>query len=446
MTKETLASALSMIDERHVAYVTDRETGKAYTPRENGTASYIVGTTADTVKNVISVAACVVVAIAAVIAFILMRQSITPPPADTSTDTETTRTVYLFASRKGTGPSGTSGVSFKYDENGVLVGAVDDEMMANYQFIYDENGDLVKLIAIYDELIRRELLLENGIVYDSAMYLVEDGSDISDRDYVYDESGNVIKELIYESGGEIRYTYNENGLLTKRVLVDTNGNELDGFDLLYDDAGNNTEEHIIRNGAVIAKRIYEYDKNGDMTGLLYFEATDSGFKQMSEKVFKYDENRNTAEIREYLLNELDSRTVFEYDEYNNRTRFTEYYSNGQIRTDHSYNITYDNNGNIVKLSCSYFEYNNDGSFLHGSSWTSEFTYDAVGNPIKKTKVTETYNEDNEVIATDTFTVEYEYKEFTFSGSDESNDVFITSLLYKYFGDDLMKTSENIYYD
>ncbi len=50
---------------------------------------YLVGTTADTIKNVLSTAACIVLSIVIVIAFILMRNSISQPPADTTADTGT---------------------------------------------------------------------------------------------------------------------------------------------------------------------------------------------------------------------------------------------------------------------------------------------------------------------------------------------------------------------
>ncbi len=57
--------------------------------RKNEAVSpYIVGTSMDTFKNFLSVAACCVVAVAVIIAFIMMRQSITPP-ADTTGDTDT---------------------------------------------------------------------------------------------------------------------------------------------------------------------------------------------------------------------------------------------------------------------------------------------------------------------------------------------------------------------
>ncbi len=57
---------------------------------------YIIGTSMDTLKNILSAAACCVIAVAVIIAFILMRNSINTP-ADTTDDTDTDTNTEAFS-------------------------------------------------------------------------------------------------------------------------------------------------------------------------------------------------------------------------------------------------------------------------------------------------------------------------------------------------------------
>ncbi len=75
---------------KEVAALSDIYIAEAMEYNRDGTATlppYFIGTTADTVKNVLSAAACVVLSVIIVIAFVLMRNSISTPPADTTADT-----------------------------------------------------------------------------------------------------------------------------------------------------------------------------------------------------------------------------------------------------------------------------------------------------------------------------------------------------------------------
>ncbi len=372
MTRETLASALSMIDERHVAYVTDRETGKAYTPRENGTASYIVGTTADTVKNVISVAACVVVAVAAVIAFILMRQSITPPPADTTTDAETgTETAAPHESETETETDTETETETDEPEENlivapegyqvvwrctsvVLVSAADGSKMTTRENQYDENGRLNTVTeyvrGFMEETRIHEYIYENGELI--RMDTFRNGELASVRDFA---DGKLIKSSSTAYTDYTEYSYNEKGLLKRK------------YSYSREYSGESPEISYID---------YEYDSNGNLTSEISYFISEFDYHYE----YSYDENNNVTEMRYYDEDGvMYSNIVYEYN--NGKCVSRKEYNRGALEDEHRY--FYDSHGDLIRLD---MVGSNDDGTDYKDSYIYEYVYDEKGQLLSETSV------------------------------------------------------------
>ncbi len=452
-----------MIDERYVSAVTDKAAthiAGVLTEKRSESSDmpvYVVGTVSDTLKSVLTAVACVVLAAVIVIAFILMRNSISTPPADTTDDTETgaeavTETIFLCTSIKSSNTNGLlSEQSYEYNANGTLIAMTDSDMMSEYHITCDEDGNIIKLVAVYFDEIKKEYLINNGKIYDYKMYSVADGSDITNPKLIYDEYGNVLRE-IYDENGTIyetvySYTYSDTGLRKETKKIDAFGTEKEGTVEIYDSNGNLTELQLVRYGAVNAMQTGEYDDNGNMLSYKYFESVDGELVFTSENRLTYDEKGNCILIQYYNnMAEEGSRTVNEYDEYGNITRITEYV-NGQILTDLSYTIEYDDTKKIAKMQQDYTQYDENGEVAFGSGSESVYTYNGFGSVIKKSVTSWNKTAEGELTNKYVVETEYTYQQFTLSKEQIEAIGALEDLIIKNLGDEINMnvTPEEIYY-
>lgn len=146
--------------------------------RGSGTVpAFYVGTTRDTVKNIISVAACCVVAVAVIIAFILMRQSITPPPADTTGDTTGTETEAPVDTEKETETETEAETETETEED---TESPDEYDSANGEYEYTvNNGEVTINRYIGDaEKVEIPISIDGYPVSHLGQYVLEDASQI----------------------------------------------------------------------------------------------------------------------------------------------------------------------------------------------------------------------------------------------------------------------------
>lgn len=215
-----------------------------------------------------------------------------------------------------------------------------------YDYFYDNRGNVIKEIET-SCLWGSHSRVTREFIYDTNNNLVKTFTTNSDGshsvvDYVFDDQGRVVKEIIIINSGSARYsyyTYDESGRLTKKIDENSNGKQT-----VYD---------------------YTYNENGDVLT----ETTTLPDGNVGTKTWTYDENNNLVKTEqgEVILS-------YYYDENNNLIKETyedQYESNAVTKE-----YTYDENGNMIK----YVESTSYGDYVY------EYVYDDVGNLIKKTEV------------------------------------------------------------
>ncbi len=152
-----------------------------------------------------------------------------------------------------------------------------------------------------------------------------------------------------------------------------------------------SEENTYENGKKISKKIYEYDKNGD----LIKSTTKDSYGNWVKEAYKYDSNGNTTECTTKNSDGSWSKGTYEYDSNGNEIKslFTDSYGYWEDVV-----YEYDSNGNMIKYlykdsekSCieETHEYNSKGEMIKSFYKDSEgfwkedsYAYDSKGNEIK----------------------------------------------------------------
>jgi YD repeat-containing protein len=233
---------------------------------------------------------------------------------------------------------------YHYDSDGKLV--------QEYQFMYDQNG-----------FLREEILKQ------------EDGFVAEHKTYEPDEKNNILKEFRHYMDGSfdtIFYHYNAQGLLSKKEIIDPDGDK------------ESTEE-------------FEYE-NGLLTR---FAILDADNEIVTEKKITYDEKGNPEEVFDFDGSEGTSvRKVLEY--YPSGTKKETLIYNEADQLIEKVLMTENSEGRLVQV----VEENRT------KKNTITFDYDQAGNIIAQeetdrngelvSKVNRVFDENNQLISTDVF--------------------------------------------
>lgn len=319
-------------------------------------------------------------------------------------------------------------IEFAYDDDGNVVECSEYGEDGN---LIDENLGYASWKAEYDAYgreIRKSWLYANGKPYEKCAYLTRE----------YDEHGNETKTHMYRSDGEpalvytqdgVKYSatekvfdecrhelecsyyqgndlvktviheYNDNGLLTKEISVDSNdvpfvsGDGTAGTIINYDDQRRVTDKTFVSGSSLdelvtvesdnegYAREEREYDDDGRKTTVTYYDAkgnmtcNNHGFAQLVDLV---DERRNTVKADFYYS---DGGLLFSFEnKYNTRGQYESkavYRGDGNLLAVSSSNLvakienTYDEYGNRIGM-IAYGEDGNPVSLGEYSSWQSEY--------------------------------------------------------------------------
>lgn len=227
-----------------------------------------------------------------------------------------------------------------------------------------------------------------------------DGSVETLTKYIYNESGNTLKEISYGADSVIRsskeYEHDENDRCVKITTYDADGNITGSTE--YADIGIGWTEYDA-DGNVISSYSSEdeFDDNGNQIKTTYSQmSTYDGRTNTSGGVVEFEYDDNNRQIKEILYEE-DGSTIqyiyeYAYDSAGNCITETNY---GADETVFSIkNKEYDSDNHVVKET----ETNADGTGY--ALW--EYEYDSRGNTIKEST---SYNYDYYSINS---LVEYEY--------------------------------------
>ena len=166
----------------------------------------------------------------------------------------------------------TSHVKYEYDEDGRKIKSFvcfgeDSKMVSVYQYNYFGNMTMEATYSYYGEIISktcylyeygRDNLIRRNFFKEDILEGVEE--------YVYDDSGNLSKEVSYDAEGNIIWLceYDISGNLIKEENYDEEGNALWFYGYDYDENDNMIEETTL---SYIKK--YEYDEQNNKTKEIY---------------------------------------------------------------------------------------------------------------------------------------------------------------------------------
>lgn len=222
--------------------------------------------------------------------------------------------------------------------------------------------EVKKYINNNSKLVKYEYSYNNDYVHTIEFEYDEVGNVISKSNYgltnyKYDDNGNII-EVIKDMETLYKYEYDS----MNNLIAYYNGNTLE-YSFIYDDKGNLTKkyDHVTNGGFSTS---YEYYDDGTLKNE-YIEYTDGRWQKQC-----YD-------MHGTLVEESLEDYVAKYDEHGYVTEIVD--GNGYKTT---CNNTYDNNGNIVKITQN-----------HSGRWgdsinTYSYEYDSAGRLLSKI---ETYN-------------------------------------------------------
>ncbi len=195
-----------------------------------------------------------------------------------------------------------------------------------------------------------------------------------------DETDNcvkvVVKEQSYLKDGSkgicSEYEYDEYGNRISSVSYDTNGEITASVENEYNEFGELTRHRVFKADGTVQETFYEYDSNGN---LIKTGTSDENGEFSFWWEYDYDSNGRPARDRACNSNGMNEvRYRYEYDENGNPAKKTYVESDGEESSWYIYEC--DSKGNIIKSSY-YF-------VLSGLSDWEETEYDENDNIIKKT--------------------------------------------------------------
>lgn len=193
-------------------------------------------------------------------------------------------------------------------------------------YVYDEHDNITQKTSYSDG--KKSYEYRYKYEYDkhgnikNEYWCDENGKVLSRTSYAYDEKNNVISSVSYDANGYIdgkeEYRYDNDGNMTYQLILDYVDYKPEGFDKFeYEYAYDENGKHILTtyrateemgSTPLYYKRVYEYDKNGNMTCSLYYEKDDELF---SITEYEYDENGIMTSHVAYDTYGLLSRGIYE---------------------------------------------------------------------------------------------------------------------------------------
>lgn len=212
-----------------------------------------------------------------------------------------------------------------------------------------------------------------------------DGSVMDLTRYIYDESGNVTKDISYAADGSVEsyveYENDTNGNCIKYTEYDADGKVIKSVESKYD-SNNNCLESISydSDGNITDSSEYEFDDNGNEIKKTYVSTFEYDGTSMTLKgVYEYeydDKNRQTK----WISYDEDGTTVnsiyeYAYDGAGNQITETQYNADGSVFV--LENREYDSENHLMKKTASRAD---------EELWLSEYEYDDRGNKIKESTI------------------------------------------------------------
>lgn len=222
-------------------------------------------------KIIIAVVAVLVVAVIAAVAVPLLMEEKVP---------EGMVKVWLVESAE---TKNGVGYTYEYDEQGNLTAEIKSN---SYKFSYDKNGKLIQeAYFTFIDNIQQQI------------------------DYVYDDSGRLVKEIYtYDDGRswESEYFYDENGLKLKATSTNPNADGVTFFE--YDSEGRLILSRL-EDGSEW-KTEYTYDDKGNLIKQTDF----SDGKEVYRNEYKYDEKNRVIEKNSIHVTDYYDCYIYGYDE------------------------------------------------------------------------------------------------------------------------------------
>ena len=224
---------------------------------------------------------------------------------------------------------------YRYDENGYLIYVKNREGITLYE--YDTMGRPIKQTGPY------------GVVtlqYDNNGNITQSVGWGYIQENKYDASGNRIENVLkIDSGLYLQttvYEYNAHGDLIKEILYETGGAVFVRIDrqFEYDERGNKIR--CINNETNRITNEWEYDEQGNIIKFASY------YKNSAPIIFcyEYDEDGREIEQRRLEGDVTRSHTRFEYDVYGNLLKQTIHYFNSEEKDDvwgYTYRLCYNPN-------------------------------------------------------------------------------------------------------
>lgn len=375
-------------------------------------------------KNIMTAAACILLAVAMTVSFVLMRRSITPggqPTTDTETetnepettdrepepDTDTTASedtempveelpvpedgeqlVFLCVEKRRT--DSNENWKYEYDESGNLVGVVSkyDDKRYVYEMEYNDESELE---AVYKNSAQegtvQKITFSGGKVTACESYYC---GELEERIvYDYDANENLISITRESGNGESIvecYEYDDNGNLVRKTKTQGDDEYLCVDEYTYNSIGLMIRQDNYNRDYLEGFYEYEYDDNGNLSRTLSYrpawEEVDGemieSYVIVDEWLSYYDENGREIESKSFYKGEFDTHTKYEYDEWGNRTREIEFLESGEIKRELTYKCEADAQGRLTKVKLGSYP----GGFFECDEYV--FEYDDNGNVVKET--------------------------------------------------------------
>ncbi len=212
-----------------------------------------------------------------------------------------------------------------YNKNGNIIEFItyysDGSFFGKRTYLYDEKGNKLELKGYFSDGIlgyrRTYLYNENGNLieeksYDGAMNF--EGREVNK----HDKNGNVIEKYRYYYDGSLRtsdfyqYLYDEKGNIIEKIFYDSK------YTYLYDEKGNIIERSLYNDGTFFDKNSYLYDVEGNEIEDNYSNSNGS-LQYTSSFQYKYDEQGNWIEKIFFSSDgnpvTITERRIIYYDDY-----------------------------------------------------------------------------------------------------------------------------------
>lgn len=194
--------------------------------------------------------------------------------------------------------------------------------------------------------------------------------ELTNREYTYNEQGQLIKEVRYEHGQiseTFVYSYLPDGTLSQTIRYWGEDQEHYRKTYVYDQTGNLQEDLCVFTvDGTQERNVYTYDDKGNMTAQTMYHNEELFLS--STFAYTYDANGRPIQMITYYQDTEDGRTLYTYDAAGNLTAEIHCWGETEIyRETYSYN----EKGNLTK----YAKISSEGEEI----LRDEYVYDANGN-------------------------------------------------------------------